>query len=93
LYPEILKNYAVRHRTGKQIPQELIDKIKKSGTFNQGYSLTENLAPSNLAMQWHTITADTKIDDANAFEKQALNKTKLDVVSAVPPRYRSTYFS
>jgi len=44
-------------------------------------------------MQWHTITADTKIDDTNAFEKQTLNKTKLDVLSAVPPRYRSTYFS
>lgn len=93
LYPEILKNYALHYRTGKQIPQELIDKIKKSGTFNQGYSLTENLAASNLDMQWHTIATDTKIDDTNIFEKQALNKTKLDVVSALPPRYRSTYFS
>lgn len=93
LYPDILKNYAIHYRTGAQIPQELIDKIKKSGTFNQGYSLTENLAASNLDMQWHTIGADIKIADANAFEKEALNKTKLDVVSAVPPRYRSTYFS
>lgn len=93
LYPEILKNYAVHYRTGEQIPQELIDKIKKSGTFNQGYALTENLAASNLDMQWHTIGADTKISDANTFEKEALHKTKLDVVSAVPPRYRSTYFS
>ncbi|MCM4166352.1 Dipeptidyl carboxypeptidase [Arenibacter antarcticus] len=93
LYPEILKNYALHYQTGEQIPQALIDKIKKSGTFNQGYSLTENLAASNLDMQWHTIAADIKIEDANAFEKEALNKTKLDVVSAVPPRYRSTYFS
>ncbi|MBC8770239.1 M3 family metallopeptidase [Arenibacter sp. BSSL-BM3] len=93
LYPEILKNYALHYKTGKQIPQELIDKIKKSGTFNQGYSLTENLAASNLDMQWHTIESDTKIEDANAFEKEALHKTKLDVVSAVPPRYRSTYFA
>ncbi|HLT50367.1 MAG TPA: M3 family metallopeptidase, partial [Arenibacter sp.] len=37
LYPEILKNYAIHYQTGVQIPQELIDKIKKSGTFNQGY--------------------------------------------------------
>ncbi len=93
LYPQILKNYAIHFQTGKQIPQELIDKMKKSGTFNQGYSLTENLAASNLDMQWHTIAADTKIEDANAFEKKALNKTKLDMVSAVLPRYRSTYFS
>ncbi|MCK0133589.1 M3 family metallopeptidase [Arenibacter sp. S6351L] len=93
LYPEILKNYALHYKTGEQITQELIDKIKKSGTFNQGYSLTENLAASNLDMQWHTIGSDTKIEDANAFEKEALHKTKLDVVSAVPPRYRSTYFA
>lgn len=93
LYPEILKNYALHYKTGEQIPQALIDKIKNSGTFNQGYSLTENLAGSNLDMQWHTISADTKIEDVNAFEKEALNRTKLDVVHAVPPRYSSTYFS
>ncbi|GGW21662.1 M3 family metallopeptidase [Arenibacter certesii] len=93
LYPEILKNYALHYQTGEQIPQGLIDKIKKSGTFNQGYSLTENLAASNLDMQWHTISAGTSVEDANTFEKEALNKTKLDVVKAVPPRYRSTYFS
>ncbi|MEQ9580592.1 MAG: M3 family metallopeptidase, partial [Arenibacter sp.] len=93
LYPEILKNYALHYQTGEQIPQELIDKIKKSGTFNQGYSLTENLAASNLDMQWHTIGSDTKIEDSNTFEKEALHKTKLDVVAAVPPRYRSTYFA
>jgi peptidyl-dipeptidase Dcp len=44
-------------------------------------------------MQWHTIGSDIKIEDANVFEKEALNKTGLDVVSAVPPRYRSTYFA
>lgn len=93
LYPEILKNYAIHYKTGEQLPQELIDKIKNSGTFNQGYSLTENLAASNLDMQWHTISADRTISDVNAFEKEALKKTRLYVVHAVPPRYRSTYFS
>ena len=93
LYPEVLKNYAVHYQTGAQMPQELIEKIKKSGTFNQGYSLIENLAASNLDMQWHTIDATITIEDANAFEKKALRQTKLDVISAVPPRYRSTYFA
>jgi peptidyl-dipeptidase Dcp len=93
LYPEILKNYALHYKTGAQFPQALIDKIKNSGTFNQGYSLTENLAASNLDMQWHTISADQTIAEVNQFEKEALKKTKLDVVHAVPPRYRSTYFS
>jgi peptidyl-dipeptidase Dcp len=93
LYPDVLKNYAKHYETGDQIPQELIDKIVASGTFNQGYSLTENLASSNLDMEWHTISASTNIDDVDAFEKEALNRTKLDAVHAVPPRYRSTYFA
>lgn len=90
---EVLKNYAVHYETGEQIPQELIDKIKKSGTFNQGYSLTENLASSNLDFEFHTISAETSIDNVNQFEKDALNRTKLDVVHAVPPRYRASYFA
>lgn len=93
LYPDVLKNYAKHYETGDQIPQELIDKIVVSGTFNQGYSLTENLASSNLDMEWHTISASTNIDDVDAFEKEALNRTKLDAVHAVKPRYRSTYFA
>ncbi len=93
LHPDILKNYAVHYETGEQIPQELIDKIKNSGTFNQGYSLTENLAASNLDMQWHTIPATERIENVGEFEKEALKKTKVDQVHAVPPRYRSTYFA
>lgn len=93
LYPEVLKNYALHYKTGDVIPDALIGRIKASSTFNQGYALTENLAAANLDMQWHTITAGTKINDALAFEKNALHATKLDVVRSVPPRYRSTYFN
>ena len=93
LYPEVLKNYAVHYKTGETIPQELIDKIKKSGTFNQGYSLTETLAAAGLDLMWHTVSAEKEITDANTFEDEALHKMKLDAVHAVPPRYRSTYFA
>lgn len=93
LYPSVLNNYAKHYETGEVIPQSLVDKIKNASTFNQGYSITENLASSNLDMVWHTIPADYNIEDANTFEKEALAKTKLDVVHAVPPRYRSTYFA
>src|SRR5690625_392491 len=93
LYPSVLNNYAKHYETGEVIPQSLVDKIKNASTFNQGYSITENLASSNLDMVWHTIPADYNIEDASTFEKEALAKTKLDVVHAVPPRYRSTYFA
>ncbi|WP_159022373.1 peptidyl-dipeptidase Dcp [Formosa sp. L2A11] len=91
LYPTILNNYAKHYKTGEPMPQALIDKIKKASTFNQGYALTEVLSAASLDMQWHTISKDVKIDDADVFEKEALKRTHLDL-SAVPPRYRSTYF-
>lgn len=91
LYPTILKNYAVHYKTGQPIPQELVDKIKRSSTFNQGYALTELLAAANLDMQWHEITASQTINDVDSFETAALKKTHLDLPQ-VPPRYRSSYF-
>src|SRR5690606_27048104 len=52
-------------------------------------------AASNLDMQWHNISSEIDIEegDVASFEKEALRKTKVDVVHAVPPRYRSTYFA
>eukprot|EP01090_Pellita_catalonica_P012963 TRINITY_DN296_c0_g1_i11.p1 TRINITY_DN296_c0_g1~~TRINITY_DN296_c0_g1_i11.p1 ORF type:complete len:417 (+),score=79.97 TRINITY_DN296_c0_g1_i11:2941-4191(+) len=91
-HPEVLNNYALHYKTGEVIPDALLQKIKNAGTFNQGYSIIENLASSNLDMQWHTISADTNIDDVAKFEEEALAKMKLKI-DEVPPRYRSTYFA
>ena len=91
LEPKVLSNYAKHYETGEPMPQSLIDKIKKSLTFNQGYALTELLAAAELDMQWHTIPAGEEIKSVDDFEKEALIKTKLDIPQ-VPPRYRSSYF-
>ncbi len=91
LYPSVLKHYTVHYKTGETIPQSLVDKIKKSSSFNKGYGLTEAIAAASLDMQWHTLPADTTVNDADGFEKTALHVTKLDLPQ-VPPRYRSSYF-
>ena len=93
LHPEVLANYATHYETGEAMPQALVEKIKNAATFNQGYSLTETLAAANLDMEWHTIDPDLKIADAEKFEDEALSRTGVDAVSAVPPRYHSTYFA
>lgn len=92
LDPKVLSHYAVHYQTHKPMPQELITKIKKAATFNQGYSTTELLAADYLDMQWHTLSADATISDVDKFEADALHKTGVDLPQ-VPPRYRSTYFS
>ncbi|OAD45019.1 M3 family metallopeptidase [Polaribacter atrinae] len=91
-HPEILKNYAVHYKTGEVIPAELLQKIKDAGTFNQGYSMIENLCSSSLDMKWHTISANDKIEDVASFEAEALKSMKLNL-DEIPPRYRSTYFA
>jgi peptidyl-dipeptidase Dcp len=91
LYPKVLAHYAINVTTGKPMPQELVDKIKRATTFNQGYDLTELLAASELDMQWHTLPAGAPPQRVDPFEAAALEKTGVDMPQ-VPPRYRSSYF-
>jgi peptidyl-dipeptidase Dcp len=92
LYPLVFQHYAKHYQSGAGMPQELIDKIKRAKNFSEGYSLTEVLAAAELDMQWHSLSADAPLQNPDEFEKQALVRKHLDV-AAVPPRYRSTYFS
>jgi len=92
IYPAVFQHYATHYKTGAAMPAELVSKIRKAETFNEGYKLTELVAAAELDMQWHTLAAGTAVPDVDAFETQALQKTHL-LLAAVPPRYRSSYFS
>lgn len=87
--PDVMKTYAFHYKTGKIIPQTLIDKIEKSSKFNQGFATVEYLAASYLDMNWHTLTSTTPVK-TNAFENESLNKISL--MPEIVSRYRSTYF-
>lgn len=91
--PEVLKTYAKHYQTGEVIPDNLIAKIQKSGTFNQGFVTGENLAASYLDMAFHSINSPEMVDslDVIAFEKEAL--AKLGAIDEFVPRYRTTYFN
>jgi peptidyl-dipeptidase Dcp len=90
-YPAVFDHFARHYKTGAPMPAELAAKIRKAETFNQGYRLTELLAAAELDMEWHTLGPDAPLEDPDAFETAALSKTHL-ALSAVPPRYRSSYF-
>jgi peptidyl-dipeptidase Dcp len=92
LEPSVFANYAKHYQTGAPMPQSLVDKIKSSRTFNQGFETTELMAASLLDFAWHTLPAGTNVPDVDAFERQALQKYNV-LVPEIPPRYRSTYFS
>ena len=88
--PEVLKMYAKHYKTGEVIPEALVNKLKKAGTFDQGFATTEYLAASLLDLAYHSQTKDITTD-ANIFEKAAM--TKIGLIGSIIPRYRSTYFS
>lgn len=90
-YPEVFNNYAKNYKTGKPMPQELVDKIRKAATFNEGYAMTEILAAAELDMQWHELSADMPMQNVDTFEVHALRNAHVDLPQ-VPPRYRSSYF-
>jgi peptidyl-dipeptidase Dcp len=92
IYPAVFKHYAKHYKTGAPMPAAWVAKIKKASNFAEGYGLTELLAAAELDMQWHAVPADAGLQKPDEFEQQALAKAQLDM-HAVPPRYRSSYFS
>lgn len=87
--PVVLKMYAKHYKTGKTIPDALINKIVNAGHFNQGFETVEYLAASLLDMDWHSIN-EVKEKDAVQFEKGSLSKHGL--IPEIESRYQSTNF-
>lgn len=87
--PEVLKQYAIHYQTGEVIPDALIEKLKNSGTFGQGFGTTEYLAASLLDLDYHSQTSPIQMD-AKTFENVSMEK--IGLIGEIIPRYRSTYF-
>lgn len=88
--PQMLKMYAKHYKTGEAIPDELIEKIVKSNTFNTGFNTTELLAAALLDFEWNTMPKEKNVD-VNKFEADYLKS--IGLIDQILPRYRSTYFS
>jgi peptidyl-dipeptidase Dcp len=87
--PEVLKSYARHYQTGASIPDELIEKMKNSSYFNQGFVSTEFIAACYLDIALHSRTDTTQLNIAK-FESDFL--TAKGLIPEIKPRYRSTYF-
>ena len=93
-WPEVLQNYALHYQTGEPMPAALLEKVLATRTFNQGFATTEYLAATVLDQAWHQLDAKDvpAADEVVAFEAEALKAVDV-ALDAVPPRYRSAYFS
>ena len=85
---EVINQFLVHYKTGAVIPQELVAKIKKAATFNQGFGTTEYLASALMDMKLHL--ADPENIDIDAFERQTLADLKMP--TELPMRHRTPHF-
>ena len=89
LTDEVIGKFLVHYRTGKPMPADLVERIRKAKTFNQGFATTEYLASALVDMKYHT-TDPTGIDP-DAFERKALEE--LGMPREIVMRHRSPHFS
>lgn len=85
---KVINRYLKHHETGEVIPDELVAKIKKAATFNQGFATTEFLASALMDMKYHTTDPD-KIEPRK-FEKETLDE--LGMPDEIVMRHRSPHF-
>jgi peptidyl-dipeptidase Dcp len=86
--PEVLQRFAVHYKTGKPIPQSLVDKIKRAANFNQGFATTEYLASALVDMKLH-LAGGQKIDP-DKFERETL--AALGMPGEIVMRHRTPQF-
>jgi len=85
---KVINQFLVHYKTGEPMPAELVEKIKKASTFNQGFATTEYLASALIDMKLHL--ADPTNIDIDAFERETLNE--LNMPEELPMRHRTPHF-
>ncbi|GHA78028.1 M3 family metallopeptidase [Pontibacter akesuensis] len=85
---KVINQFLRHHETDKPMPAELVAKIKKASTFNQGFETTEFLASALMDMKYHTV--DPEGIDPDKFERETL--TALNMPEEIVMRHRSPHF-
>lgn len=84
----VINQFLVHQETGDPMPKNLIAKIKKAATFNQGFATTEYLASALIDMKIHL--ADPSNLDVGEFERKTLDALKMP--AELPMRHRTPHF-
>lgn len=87
---DCLDLFAKHYETGERIPGALIEKIKDSANYQQGYQTLRQLSFGLLDMGYHGPNADG-ITDVSTFEKEIMSET--DLLPRVEGTMMSTAFS
>ena len=87
--PEVLKEYALHHVDGSQVPSDLLDRREAAASFNQGFDTIEYTACAMLDLKMHSLT-DYSNFDVNRFESAELQK--MGMPQGIVMRHRPCHF-
>jgi peptidyl-dipeptidase Dcp len=86
--PEVLNQFALHYQTDMPMPMSLVDRIKKAGSFNEGFSTVETIASSLVDMKLHLL--ENPDIDPKAYEKSTL--ASLNMPHEIVMRHRIPQF-
>lgn len=86
---EVLNRFCRHYETDEPMPTELIERIKRAETFNQGFDTVEYLASAIVDMRLH-LAGEVDIDPAK-FEQDTL--ADLGMPSQIVMRHRTPQFA
>jgi peptidyl-dipeptidase Dcp len=87
--PEVLRRFALHHRTGEPMPEDLLRRLLAARTFDQGLATVEYVASALVDLAFHLAPEPEKIDPP-AFEADVLQK--IGMPAEIGMRHRSPHF-
>ena len=86
--PEVLGRFALHYKTGDPMPVDLVARIRRAATFNQGFATVEFLASAIVDMKLH-LAGDVPIEP-RVFEQETL--AALGMPKEIVMRHRIPHF-
>jgi peptidyl-dipeptidase Dcp len=87
--PEVLRRFALHAQTGEPMPEEMLRRVLKARTFNQGFATVEYVASALVDLAFHSLGSAEGLD-VTAFERAAL--ADIGMPDEIVMRHRPTHF-
>jgi peptidyl-dipeptidase Dcp len=87
--PDVLRRFALHYKTGEPMPEEMLTKLLKARTFNQGAATLEYVSSALVDLELHSADGAERLDVA-AFERQTLDR--LGMPEEIVMRHRTPHF-
>jgi peptidyl-dipeptidase Dcp len=88
--PEVLRKFARHVQTGAPMPEDLMQRLIASRTFNRGCDTLEYIASATVDLDLHLQESADNLD-VNAFEKKTLDR--IGMPAEIAMRHRTPHFT